>query len=92
MSTEIFRKNLTKIKGSFATLVMRVTKRLERKEIDVKGFRNVHHQPLPPGDIISNASGVADIFEAISRHQLWITLTTLLLRRLVKSLEEMTLS
>ena len=71
MSAEIFRKNLTKIKGSFATLVMRVTKRLERKEIDMKGFRMYIINLFPPGDIISNASGVTDIFEIISRHQLW---------------------
>ena len=71
LSTGIVKENRAKIKGSFATLVTRVTDQLKKKEIDMSSFRIYVINLFPPGDIISETFSMAEIFEAISRHQLW---------------------
>ena len=71
LSTGIIKENRAKIKGSFATLVTRVTDQLKKKEIDMSSFRIYVINLFPPGDIISETFSMAEIFEAILRHQLW---------------------
>ena len=71
MSAGIIRKIQIKIKGSFATLVRKVTRKLKGKDIDMEDFRLYILNLFPPGDIIVDTVNVADIFEAVSRHQLW---------------------
>ena len=50
---------------------MRVVKKLERNDINIKEFRMYIINLFPPGDIFTNAFSIANIFEAISQHQLW---------------------
>ena len=71
MSAKIVKENHAKIKGSFATLVRKVRSKLGGKDIDMKDFRLYILNLFPPGDIIPDTVSVADIFEAVSRHQLW---------------------
>lgn len=71
MSVTVVKRNLAKIKGSFATLVTKVTMNLTRKNIDMCEFRLYIITLFPPGDIIFHASNVAEVCEAISHHQLW---------------------
>ena len=68
---EIVRENQAKIKGSFATLMRRVTNKLESNVLDMKDFRLYMLNLFPPGDIIADSLTVTDIFETISRHRLW---------------------
>ena len=69
--SDIVKENTAKIKGSFATLVRKVRSKLGGKDIDMKDFRLYILNLFPPGDIIPDTVSVADIFEAVSRHQLW---------------------
>ena len=71
MSAGIIQEIQIKIKGSFATLVRKVTRKLKGKDIDMEDFRLYILNLFPPGDIIVDTVNVADIFEAVSRHQLW---------------------
>lgn len=69
-SVGIVKENLTRIKGSFATLVTKVTDKLKGKAIDMKRFRLYILNLFPPGDIIADSLNLEDIFEIISRHRL----------------------
>ena len=71
MSAKIVKENHAKIKGSYATLVRKVRSKLGGKDIDMKDFRLYILNLFPPGDLIADTISVADIFEAVSRHQLW---------------------
>ena len=70
VSVGVVAKNLAKIKGSFASLVTKVTDNLKRKGINMADFR-LYVITLFSRDIVSNANSVAEIIEAISRHRLW---------------------
>ena len=71
MPDGIIRKIQIKIKGSFATLVRKVTRKLKKSDVDMEDFRLYILNLFPPGDIIVDTVSVADIFAAVSRHQLW---------------------
>ena len=71
MPAKILKENKATIKGSFAALVHKVTEKLERRDLSIKGFRLYMVNLFPPGDIIADSLTVTDIFEAISRHRLW---------------------
>ena len=71
MPDGIIRKIQIKIKGSFATLVRKVTRKLKKSDVDMEDFRLYILNLFPPGDIIVDTVSVTDIFEAVSRHQLW---------------------
>ncbi len=71
MSVGIVKENMTRINGSFATLVRKVIDKLEGKNIDMKRFRLYIFNLFPPGDIIAESVSMMDIFEVISRHRLW---------------------
>ena len=71
MPDGIIRKIQIKIKGSFATLVRKVTRKLKKRDVDMEDFRLYILNLFPPGDIIPDTVSVADIFEAVSCHQLW---------------------
>ena len=71
MPDGIIGKIQIKIKGSFATLVRKVTRKLKKRDVDMEDFRLYILNLFPPGDIIPDTVSVADIFEAVSRHQLW---------------------
>ena len=71
ISAEIIKENQARIKLSYASLVIKVTSKLGGKDIDMKDFRLYILNLFPPGDIIPDTVSVADIFEAVSRHQLW---------------------
>ena len=70
-SVGVVKKNLARIRGSFATLVTRVTDKLKRKSIDMSDFRLYVFTLFPPGDLMSRASSIAEVCEVLSRHQLW---------------------
>ncbi len=65
------KQNLTKIKGSFAKLILRLTKNLEGRDINVKKFHLYVVNLFAPGDFFLNTLSLSDIFETVSRHQLW---------------------
>ena len=71
MSAGIVKENKARISGSFATLVRKVVSKLEKRDINMRDFRLYVVNLFPPGDVIMDAVGVADIFEIISRHRLW---------------------
>ena len=70
-SAGIIKEIKAKINGSFATLVRKVTGKLAKRDINMKDFRLYVVNLFPPGDIITDVVSVADIFEIVSRHQLW---------------------
>ena len=71
VSIMVVKKNLTKIKGSFATLVTNITTNLMKKNIDMGELRLYITTLFPPGDFVAYAKSVAEVCEAISHHQLW---------------------
>ncbi len=70
-SAGVVKESLARIKGSFATLVTKTTDKLKRKDIDISAVRLCIVTLFPPGDIVSDASSVVEVCEALSRHQLW---------------------
>ena len=50
---------------------MKVAGKLMKKNINMKDFRLYVINLFPPGDIITGAVNVLDVFAIISRHQLW---------------------
>ena len=71
IATGILKENMAKIKHSFATLVGKVTGKLEKRSqaIDMKRFRL--HILTVFGDVIAGALSMPDIMASVSRHQLW---------------------
>ncbi len=67
----MFEELRIKINGSFATLMRKVTGRLEKRNINMKDLRLYIVNLFSPGDIITDAVSIADVFEVISRHRLW---------------------
>ena len=71
MSAQIIKQSQAKIKGSFATLVRKVTAKLEQKHFSIDEFRLYIFNLFPPGDIIADSATVTDIFGTLSRNRLW---------------------
>ena len=71
VSVQVLKESQAKIKGSFATLVRKVTAKLEKKHFNIDEFRLYIFNLFPPGDIIANSATVTDIFGTLSRHRLW---------------------
>lgn len=67
----IAKENLARVKGCFAALVKRVSIRLSTMDIDMRGFRLFIAALFPPGNFISDAVSVIDIFSAITHCRLW---------------------
>ncbi len=65
------QRNLDEIKERFANLILILLGNLERRDIDMKKFNLYIVNLFPPGDIILNTLSLSDIFETVSRHQLW---------------------
>ena len=55
MSVTVMKRNLTKIKGSFATLVTNITANLMKKNIDMGEFLLYITILFPPGDLVAYA-------------------------------------
>lgn len=71
MITGVTTEIKTKLTGSFATLVRKVTVKLQKKDINVKDLRLYVITLFPPGDIVNYAVNISDVFEIISKHRLW---------------------
>ena len=71
VSITVVKRNLAKIKGSFATLVTNITFNLTKKSIDIGELLFYITILFPPGDFIEYAKSVAEVFKAITYHQLW---------------------
>ena len=65
------RRNLIKIKESFAKLLKDVAEKLKSKQLDLEVFRFFVVALFPPGECIPQSSKVIEIFEAVTRHRLW---------------------
>ena len=70
-SIEVSRRNLVKIKESFATLLKDVAGKLKTKELDLEMFHFFMVALFPPGMCIPQSSKVIEIFEAVTRNGLW---------------------
>ena len=70
-AAQIIKENQAKIKGSFATLVRKVTAKLEKRDLSIDEFRLYMFTLFPPGDVIADSATVTDIFGILSRHRLW---------------------
>ena len=69
-SIEVSRRNLVKIKESFATLLKDVAGKLKTKELDLEIFHFFMVALFPPGTCIPS-SNIVKIFEAITSNGLW---------------------
>ena len=65
------RRNLTKIKESFAKLLKDVAKKLKNKELDIEVFHFFMVALFPPGTCIPQSANVIKMFEAVTRNGLW---------------------
>ena len=70
-SVEVTRRNLIKIKESFAKLLKDVAEKLKSKELDLEVFRFFVVALFPPGRCIPQSSKVIEIFEAVTMNGLW---------------------
>ena len=71
-TVEVTRQNLTKITGSFAKLVTNVAEKLNKNEkLDLEVFRCFMVNLFPPGRCIPQSSKVIEIFEAVTKNELW---------------------
>ena len=55
----------------FAVLLMKVCQKLKEKPINFEDFQTFLISCFPPGECIPRSSNINEIFEAITRHQLW---------------------
>ena len=65
------RRNLVKIKDSFATLLKDVAVKLKTKELDLEAFRFFIVALFPPGKCIPQSTNIITIFEAVTQNELW---------------------
>ena len=68
---KIIKENKIKISQSFANLVVKVTEKLNNRDIDLKKFRLYILASNNIGDILDGAMSVTDIMGALSYHQFW---------------------
>ena len=65
------RQNYDKIKGKFAGLLTDACERLQKRKINMDGFRLFLVSLFSPGDCIPESSDLPQIFEVITRNGLW---------------------
>jgi len=65
------RRNYEKIKGKFAGLLTDVCEKLQKRDVNVDGFRLFVISLFSPGDCIPKSSDLPQIFEVITRNGLW---------------------
>ena len=70
-SVEVARRNLARIKESFAKLLKDVAVKLKKKELDFEAFHFFIIALFPPGKCIPQSENVIKIFEAVTQNGLW---------------------
>lgn len=68
---EVAKENQARIKGSFATLVRRVTAKLEGRNIDLSAFHIYILTLFQPGYFIAGCASISETFVSITRNRLW---------------------
>ena len=70
-SNQLLKENLARIKGCFASLVKKVSSKLNVMDIDMRAFCPFIANLYPPGNFLSNVDSVAEVFNALTHNQLW---------------------
>lgn len=70
-SGELAKENLEKIKSCFASLINKVSSKLSSMNIDMREFRPFIANLFPPGDFITDATTIAEVFNTLTRKGLW---------------------
>ena len=85
---DVTKKNLARIRGSFATLVTNITANLTAKRIDIREFRRYIRLLFPPGHFVSRAQSVTEACEAVTQNKLWDFLSFTPLEEIVSKFGE----
>ena len=83
-NAEIAQKNKQTIDAKFATLLLKVCRKLGEREINAKDLHIFLISCFPPGECIPRSADIHEIFEAITSNKLWDSWNYLPLKRIVE--------
>ena len=80
----IAQKNKQTIDAKFATLLLKVCRKLGEREINAKDLHIFLISCFPPGECIPRSADIHEVFEAITSNKLWDSWNYLPLKRIVE--------